>query len=232
MKKKVSVLIVLILCIPVITLAADISLTSTGQIPGAPFQNLQNQINTLSTQLQNIQLTPGPSGPSGPAGPAGPSGPAGPAGPAGTLMICNQGQVLVETDTGWQCGDIKPFSNAVGICVQNSCKLNCSYGWGNCDNNTANGCEKNIVNDPSNCGACGTACPAGDSCINGVCVSASASACNSTTCPDGCCNGDICVTQTSVAACGIGGAACNRCLSGQSCSGGICIDVCPSGICL
>lgn len=73
MKKTVVVLIALVFCIPVITIAAE----------GQPFQNLQSQIDQLKTQLQNIQLTPGPQGPQGPAGPIGPTGPAGPSGPAG-----------------------------------------------------------------------------------------------------------------------------------------------------
>ena len=77
MKKTLVVLIALVLCIPVITIAADVSLTSDGKVPGSPFQNLQSQIDQLKIQLQNIQLTPGPQGPQGLVGPAGPAGPAG-----------------------------------------------------------------------------------------------------------------------------------------------------------
>jgi hypothetical protein len=91
MKKTVVVLIALVFCIPVITFAADVSLTSDGKVPGTPFQNLQSEINQLNTKLSNIQLTPGPQGPQGPTGPtgatgqAGPKGDPGPAGPAGAI---------------------------------------------------------------------------------------------------------------------------------------------------
>jgi hypothetical protein len=64
MKKTLLMLVVLTLCFPVVTFAAN----------GQPFQDLQNQINTLNTLLQNIQLTPGPPGPAGPQGPPGPAG--------------------------------------------------------------------------------------------------------------------------------------------------------------
>jgi hypothetical protein len=65
MKKTVFFLIFLVLCIPVIAFAADVSLRKAGVVPGTPFQALQQQIDQLKNQLQNIQLTPGPAGPAG-----------------------------------------------------------------------------------------------------------------------------------------------------------------------
>jgi hypothetical protein len=70
-KKIVFTLVAFIMCFPLISYAADVSLTSDGKVPSQPFQNLQQQIDQLNLQLQNIQLIPGPQGPMGPAGPAG-----------------------------------------------------------------------------------------------------------------------------------------------------------------
>ncbi len=82
-QKMIFALVALVLCFPMISYSADVSLTTDGKVPGLPFQNLQGQIDQLSTKLQNIQMTPGPQGPIGPAGPQGPAGPAGPAGQEG-----------------------------------------------------------------------------------------------------------------------------------------------------
>lgn len=73
MKKTMSVIIALVLCIPAISFAAN----------GQPFQTLQDEVNQLTTQLNNIQLTPGPPGAAGPAGPQGPQGPQGATGATG-----------------------------------------------------------------------------------------------------------------------------------------------------
>jgi hypothetical protein len=46
-------------------------------------------------------------------------------------------------------------------------------------------------------------------------------ACNSMTCPNGCCNGGVCQVP-SESACGSGGATCSACSAGQMCVGGAC----------
>src|SRR5262249_46457749 len=45
------------------------------------------------------------------------------------------------------------------------------FGWGNCDNNANNGCETDTSSNAANCGACGNACPMGQKCSNGKCLS-------------------------------------------------------------
>jgi sugar lactone lactonase YvrE len=65
-----------------------------------------------------------------------------------------------------------------------------------------------------------------DSCENGVCANGGPTppACDATTCPTGCCDGDTCVAGTSGLACGTGGAACVTCSSlAPICAAGICV---------
>jgi hypothetical protein len=42
--------------------------------------------------------------------------------------------------------------------------------WGNCDNNPSNGCEINLLTNNSHCARCGNACPEGQTCNNGICI--------------------------------------------------------------
>lgn len=85
--------------------------------------------------------------------------------------------------------------------------------------------------DDENCGACGTACAAGQVCINGECT------CTADSCPDGCCAGDQCSPGTTNAACGQIGGICARCETGDICDQRTCVTgsgTCPAGanICL
>jgi hypothetical protein len=88
------------------------------------------------------------------------------------------------------------------------------------------------------CGASGAACAAcatGQQCdtSNGDCV------CNATTCPSGCCDGNVCVPYASESPgqCGTGGAACKSCSNGVcdltagtcSCDANTCLNGCCEG---
>ena len=70
------------------------------------------------------------------------------------------------------CGKNCPaLANASTSCVASACGLGaCNAGFGNCDNNAANGCESNLLSDASNCGMCGKACGAGQICSAGACA--------------------------------------------------------------
>ena len=56
--------------------------------------------------------------------------------------------------------------------------------------------------------------------------------CDPTTCANGCCAGDVCVTSPSDTQCGIGGKACVDCTqSGDTCNGGTCVSTCTAKTC-
>ncbi len=54
----------------------------------------------------------------------------------------------------------------LGLCVQSGA---CVAGYGNCDGLGFNGCERSLLTDANNCGACGRRCTSGQSCRGGVC---------------------------------------------------------------
>jgi hypothetical protein len=129
----------------------------------------------------------------------------------GTPVVCS-GSNAMET-----------CNPTTGGCVVTSC----TPGFGDCDNNPANGCEVNLLNDPNNCSGCGDVCSGAPNatavCNNGTC---------GITCNTGftTCNG-ICVNEFSdvnnCGGCGIvcpGGpnatAVCNNGTCGITCAAG------------
>ena len=61
-------------------------------------------------------------------------------------------------------------ANATATCTGNTCGFTCTAGFGNCDANAVNGCEATFASDPLNCGKCGKACTALQTCLAGACV--------------------------------------------------------------
>jgi hypothetical protein len=136
------------------------------------------------------------------------------------------------------------LSNAGAACITGACTIaTCNTGFGNCDSNTANGCEHVTSNDVSNCGGCGTVCSpahASGACTSGSCGVGSCNAgytnCNSSA-ADGC---EVLTGGSDVNNCGGCGTTCaatDYCATGactpkkrnsQSCSG---TEECSSGIC-
>jgi len=79
----------------------------------------------------------------------------------------------------------------------------------------------NVRQSVLHCGACGTACPAGNVCVNGACMQS---------CPgtQTLCSGNLCVsTGTDRANCGACG---NACAAGQVCSNGACTVECAANL--
>lgn len=126
------------------------------------------------------------------------------------------------------------YVNGIGLCVI----VSCDPGWSDCNHILADGCELNTSSDNANCGACGNACAAGQSCSNGQCACSCtlpntlATACGSNSCSVvacspgwGNCDGidsNGCETQTTFdpnncGACG------NACGAGLACDNSQCV---------
>ncbi len=83
-----------------------------------------------------------------------------------------------DTENCGGCGNVCSLTNTDSLtCSSGVCQvLTCSEGYGNCDSNSANGCETNITNSLTNCGACGLDCTvAGEfgynyTCANSLCT--------------------------------------------------------------
>jgi hypothetical protein len=56
------------------------------------------------------------------------------------------------------------------MCVLLSCSWSgpCEVGWGDCDGNSLNGCERSLTTT-TDCGACNAPCAANQSCVSGAC---------------------------------------------------------------
>ncbi len=123
------------------------------------------------------------------------------------------------------CGNACNLANAVNACSAGSCAIaSCNAGFGNCDNQTANGCETNLNSSVGNCGSCGNACSfanAGASCSNGSCAMGS---CNGGfgNCDNQPANGCETNLNSSVGNCGGCGNACNLPNASASCTNGSC----------
>ncbi len=122
------------------------------------------------------------------------------------------------------CGRACSLANATAGCAGGQCTVaSCAAGWGNCDNNPANGCETNLTTTTAHCGACGRACAAGQVCSNGTCS-------NLCQAPTTFCSGQCVNTSTNVGHCGACGRACGAFPNGMAvCSGGACGGLCAAG---
>ncbi|MDP3217089.1 MAG: hypothetical protein Q8S73_23465, partial [Deltaproteobacteria bacterium] len=128
------------------------------------------------------------------------------------------------------CGTVcRDAPNATATCTLTGCGLACDAGYGNCDGNAANGCERSVATDVANCGACGRTCGAGQTCVAG--------ACTALTCTGGAANCDGNVTNgcettpaTDVANCGACGRACSTAHATPTCTAGTCfVGACAAG---
>jgi len=121
--------------------------------------------------------------------------------------------------------------NAAADCMAGVCSFSsCDAGFGDCDMDTANGCEVALTS-LTDCGACGAACaPAASTptCGTGTCAVESCDA------GFGDCDMDTAtgceVALTSLTDCGACGTACTRASATATCGTGVCaIDTCDPG---
>ncbi|MFT3770587.1 MAG: MopE-related protein [Minicystis sp.] len=122
------------------------------------------------------------------------------------------------------CGNACSFPNATPACVNGGCAIAaCNTGYGDCDNDPQNGCER-LLTTATDCGGCGVACAlpnAGASCTTGTCT---LTACNAGFFD---CDGN---PQNGCEAlpCGNGG----HCATSAQCGSGVCQNgFCASASC-
>jgi hypothetical protein len=128
------------------------------------------------------------------------------------------------------CGGCGNACSSSGIttpnCAAGVCNGSCDTGYADCNTNKlTDGCEINLTNNASNCGACGTVCthanvatPVAATCTASACVVTACTA-NHGNCDSNNPNG--CETNTGANASHCG--ACNNaCAGGEVCTAGIC----------
>jgi len=139
-------------------------------------------------------------------------------------------------------------ANGTAACRMGTCGLGtCTMGFGDCDNDPANGCETNTQSTANHCGACGMACAAGQVCntgrcetpcprgltnCGGECVSLAYDPSNCGRCGNTCPNNGLCGNGTCVATCGAGQVTCaGGCTNTQTDPNncGACGTVCTAG---
>src|SRR5262249_23927186 len=80
---------------------------------------------------------------------------------AGNLSNCNG------------CGQTCAPAHAAGVCSDQGCGIaSCNAGYGDCNKDPADGCERDLRSDVNNCQTCGHACQLTNgtpSCNNGAC---------------------------------------------------------------
>jgi len=133
-------------------------------------------------------------------------------------------------DTRWICGANVTPANTKWTCATAACNLQCKPGFGDCNKDfCGDGCEKSLLTDPENCGACGKKCESWQACVMGACL-----------CPSGTelCDGECIDFNKDPNNCGGCGNKCpgpratspGKIVGGSpSCENGVCKYVCFPG---
>lgn len=129
------------------------------------------------------------------------------------------------------CGACTAPARAVPLCEGTRCSFRCLPGWADCDGNAANGCEVDLSNTATSCGACGNVCP------GGTAARCQAGFCSECTCAAGTANcnrdcSDACETKTQddLQNCGACGRTCSLPHATAACTAGACaVGRCDSG---
>jgi hypothetical protein len=115
-----------------------------------------------------------------------------PFGPSSTA-VCNAGACGLECSPGFSdcdgqaadgcevftqidpnncgaCGVVCSLPNATPDCTAGICTIAmCDTGFADCNQNAADGCEVNVLDNPQSCGSCGLVCLPNATCLMGVC---------------------------------------------------------------
>jgi len=68
--------------------------------------------------------------------------------------------LVIDPQSCGACGAACALAHATSACSAEGCfPAGCDFGWGDCDNLAASGCETRVLDDLHNCGQCGNTCP-------------------------------------------------------------------------
>ncbi len=112
--------------------------------------------------------------------------------------ICNYFECLCDDSYGDVCETTLPNVSAASCGTPTKadvCVLVCEPGFGDCDGNSANGCEQDLSTNPNHCGFCDSSCP-DNYCVGGECH------CGSDT-------GDVCASEDPMVSASCDGTTCN-----------------------
>ena len=143
------------------------------------------------------------------------------AGLAACGAVC--AQRLTDPAHCGSCGNACSFAHAAGACAAGLCAMGrCEAGYGDCDGNSANGCETRTASDVANCGGCAQACAPARArlsvCEGGACAVSTCEA-GYGDCDRDASNGCEVNLLTNAAHCG---ACANACAGVGACAAGVC----------
>jgi hypothetical protein len=129
------------------------------------------------------------------------------------------------------CGNICGSAHALSSCDMGTCNLQCAAGFGDCDLQTATGCETTIQNNINACGSCGKVCAVDHGTPDCVGMNCTVKSC---TPPYNDCNGvymDGCEAnfQNDVNNCGACNKKCTNNNGTAACIGSVCVPTCAAG---
>ncbi len=144
-------------------------------------------------------------------------------------MCCNDVPCVDVTLDNNNCGKCGNVCGTGEICITGTCQcigggdggttMACSAGQACCPGPLGSGCTS-VTTDVANCGSCGHACQAMETCESSQCQCGKGAGCTGT---DTCCGSGCIDTQTDAMNCGKCG---NACPAGKPCMGGVCEGQC------